>query len=95
MGCSQDVCLFHTAIYGTYLAINNGRETEVIKYLCTVAPDVDRPILPLALIIEAIDLRMQEQQTQTLKFSLHTTVRVLDQLHACTQARAHKNGQLE
>ena len=83
MGCSQDVCLFHTAIYGTYLAINNGRETEVIKYLCTVAPDVDRPILPLALIIEAIDLRMQEQQTQTLKFSLHTTVRLLDRSATC------------
>ena len=38
MGCSKNVCLLHTAIHSTYLAINNGRETEVIKYLCTVAP---------------------------------------------------------
>lgn len=62
MGCSKDVCMFHAAIQGTYLAINNGRETEVIKYLCAVTPDVHRSIFPLALIIEAIDLRHQNSR---------------------------------
>ena len=61
--------MLHAVIQGTYLAINNGRETEVVKYLGAVTPDVNRPILPLALIIEAIDLRMHEQHIKTPNFS--------------------------
>lgn len=71
MGCSKDVCMLHAVIQGTYLAINNGRETEVVKYLGAVTPDVNRSILPLALIIEAIDLRMQEQHIKTQKVFTH------------------------
>ena len=69
MGCSKDVYMLHTAIQGTYLAINNGRETEVVEYLGAVTPNINRPIFPLALIIEAIDLRMQEQLIKTPNFS--------------------------
>ena len=38
------------------LVVNDGGETEVVKYLCAVAPDIDRAIFPPTLVIESIHL---------------------------------------
>ena len=40
-----------------YLIVNDCREAEVVEYLCTVAPHVDRAVFPLALIVKTIHLR--------------------------------------
>lgn len=40
----------------THLAINNGREAEVVKNLSAIAPHSDRAIFSQALIIKPIDL---------------------------------------
>jgi len=42
-----------------YLIVNDCREAEVVEYLCTVAPHVDRAVFPLALIVKTIHLRQE------------------------------------
>ena len=39
-----------------YLIINNRRQRQKVKNLCTIAPNVDRAIFSEALIIESINL---------------------------------------
>ena len=40
-----------------YRTVDEGRQREVVKYVGTVPPDVDRPVLAQALVIEAVHLR--------------------------------------
>lgn len=41
----------------SHLAINDGRQGQVVKDLCAVSPDGDWAVLAEALVVEAIDLR--------------------------------------
>lgn len=41
----------------SYLSIDQRSERQVVKQVCEVLPDVGVPVLPQALIVEAIDLR--------------------------------------
>jgi hypothetical protein len=39
-----------------YFIVNQGCKREVVENICAVFPDVKRPILPQAFIIETINL---------------------------------------
>ena len=43
-------------MYTEDLISNDGRQTEVVEYLCTVPPHINRAIFSLALIVESIHL---------------------------------------
>ena len=39
------------------LVVDDRRQRQKVKHFCTIFPDVDAPVLPLALVVEAVDLR--------------------------------------
>lgn len=45
------------AVHAEDLAVYDGREAEVVKDLCAVAPDGAGPVLAKALVVEAVHLR--------------------------------------
>lgn len=40
----------------SYLAINDGRQGQIVKYLSAVSPDSDRTVLAETLVVETVDL---------------------------------------
>ena len=40
-----------------YLVVDDGRQGEVVKDVAAVAPDIDRPVLAQALVVEPVHLR--------------------------------------
>ena len=58
--CSDLVkCLYtgtQTSVNTKNLPVNNGRQGEIVKYLCAISPNSDAPILPKTFVVEAINL---------------------------------------
>ena len=62
--CQQFTHTKQTFVY-TYLAVHDGRETEIVKYLGAVSPYIDWTIFSLTFIIKSIHLYSKEIRCET------------------------------